>query len=101
MQVAKPRLKEVMDKMVEYCEENRRDVKQGLELLPGVLLLLQCLSRRDDIVFGLVGLLVHISLLNVNVEVKSLSDPFKTRCVLSACTLHCPISVGGTLIGNI
>jgi hypothetical protein len=40
VEVANPRLKEVMDKMVEYCEENREDVKQGLELLPGVLALL-------------------------------------------------------------
>ena len=62
MEVAKPRLKEVMDKMVEYCEENRRDVKQGLELLFGVLALLQCLSCQDDIVFSLISLLVHISL---------------------------------------
>jgi hypothetical protein len=57
VEVAKPRLKEVMDKMVEYCEENREDVKQGLELLPGVLALLQCVSCRDDIVFSLVSLL--------------------------------------------
>lgn len=75
MQVAKPRLKEVMDKMVEYCEENRRDVKQGLELLLGVLALLQCLSCRDDIVFSLVNLLVHIFLLTVNMEGKTIFDP--------------------------
>lgn len=70
MQVAKPRLKEVMDKMVEYCKGNRRDVKQGLELLPGVLALLQWLLCRDDNVLSFVSLLVHISLLNVNMEGK-------------------------------
>jgi phosphoglycolate phosphatase len=49
-----PRLPELTAAMIHYAELNSEMAGAGLELLPGVKETLTALSKRDDVVFGLV-----------------------------------------------
>jgi len=53
-QTAAPKLPELKAKMVEYAKQHSSEVGEGLEILPGVLPLLDALSRRNDVIIGLV-----------------------------------------------
>jgi hypothetical protein len=53
-QTAAPKLPELKAKMVEYAKQHSSEVGEGLEILPGVLPLLEALSRRNDVIIGLV-----------------------------------------------
>ncbi len=53
-QTAAPKLPELKAKMVEYAKQHSSEVGEGLEILPGVLPLLDTLSRRNDVIIGLV-----------------------------------------------
>ncbi|CAK9861062.1 unnamed protein product [Sphagnum jensenii] len=53
-ETAAPKLPELKAKMVEYAKQHSSEVGEGLEILPGVLPLLDALSRRNDVIIGLV-----------------------------------------------
>jgi hypothetical protein len=53
-ETAAPKLPELKAKMVEYAKQHSSEVGEGLEILPGVLPLLDTLSRRNDVIIGLV-----------------------------------------------
>ncbi|CAO2829401.1 unnamed protein product [Amaranthus hypochondriacus] len=53
-EAANEKLSDLKSKMIEYAKDHAKDIKEGLEVLPGVESLLQALSSRDNVFIGLV-----------------------------------------------
>lgn len=65
MKAANEKLSDLKSKMIEYAKDHAKDIKEGLEVLPGVESLLQALSSRDNVFIGLASLLIDTLFLHI------------------------------------
>ncbi|KAK1294945.1 hypothetical protein QJS10_CPA16g00290 [Acorus calamus] len=52
--VATEKLPDLKSKMIEYAKEHAKDIREGLQVLPGVVSLLESLSSKENVAIGLV-----------------------------------------------
>lgn len=65
MKAANEKLSVLKSKMIEFAKDHAKDIKEGLEVLPGVEPLLQALSSKDNVFIGLASLLIYMLFLYI------------------------------------